>query len=80
MRTTVRIDKQVLGEAKRLAAETGHTLTAVIEESLKETLARRKKSKGSAPVKLTLYGGEGVFPGVDLDDTAALLDAMEHSR
>jgi hypothetical protein len=80
MRTTVRIDGQVLAEAKRLAAETGHTLTAVIEESLKETLARRKKSKGSGPVKLTLYGGEGVFPGVDLDDTASLLDSMEQSR
>lgn len=80
MRTTVRIDRQVLAEAKRLAAETGHTLTAVIEESLRETLARRKKSKGSAPVKLTLYGEGGVFPGVDLDDTASLIEAMERSR
>ena len=78
MRTTIRIDRHVLAEAKKLAAETDHTLTAVIEEALKETLARRKKTKTSAPVKLTVFGETGLRPGIDLDDTASLLDAMEH--
>lgn len=41
MRTTIRLDDELLREAKRLAAETNQTLTAVIEEALRERLARR---------------------------------------
>jgi Arc/MetJ family transcription regulator len=32
MRTTVRIDDRLLAEAKKRAAETGKSLTAVLEE------------------------------------------------
>ena len=77
MRTTIRIDKHVLAEAKKLAAETDHTLTAVIEEALRESLARRRKAKAKLPAKLLTFGRGGLLPGVDLDDTAALLDLME---
>ena len=80
MRTTVRIDKHLLSEAKRLATETDHTLTAVIEEALRETLARRKLTKVSRPVKLVVFGSGGLLPGVDLDDTASLLDVMDHGN
>jgi len=80
MRTTIRIDKHVLAEAKKVAAETQHTLTAVIEEALRETLARRRKVKRDPPVKLTVFGKDGLLPGVDLDDTAALLDLMDNGN
>lgn len=41
MRTTIRLDEKLLKEAKRQAAESGMTLTAIIEDSLRERLARR---------------------------------------
>jgi len=77
MRTTIRLDDHLLAEAKKLAAETGRTLTEVIEGALREVLARRKKARRRATVKLTTVGGGGVQRGVDLDDGAALLDLME---
>ena len=40
MRTTIRLDDQVLREAKRIAAETGRTLAAVIDDLLREALDR----------------------------------------
>jgi len=40
VRTTLRIDPRLLREAKRIAAESGKTLTAVIEDLLRESLAR----------------------------------------
>jgi len=40
MRTTVRLDDDLLRQTKTLAAQTGRTLTAVIEDALRETLAR----------------------------------------
>jgi hypothetical protein len=79
MRTTVRLDDDLLREAKSYAAATGRTLTAVIEDALRETL-RRRRAQGSRPqVKLKTVGGSGTQPGVDLDDSSALLDLMERS-
>jgi hypothetical protein len=78
MRTTVRLDDRVLAEAKKYAAQTGRTLTSVLEDALRETLARRSaRAKEIRPVRLRTVEGDGVRPGVDLDDTAALLALME---
>ena len=81
MRTTVRIDDTLLADAKKLAADTGRSLTAVIEDALRETLSRRpavpaSRGKPSLPV----FKGRGLRPGVDLDSSAALLEAMEEQR
>jgi hypothetical protein len=77
MRTTVRLDQHLLAQAKKRAAETGRTLTAVIEEALRDSLQRRTRAGKRAPVKLRTVKGTGVRPGVDLDDSASLLDTME---
>jgi hypothetical protein len=77
MRTTVRLDEQLLAEAKAFAARTGRTLTRVIEDALRDTLTRRAKRKPRTRVELPTAGGTGVLPGVDLDHGGALLDVME---
>jgi hypothetical protein len=77
MRTTVRLDDDLLRQAKRAAQEAGQTLTALLEESLRERLARRPKGKRRRRVKLVTFKGSGLQPGVDLDDSAALLDLMD---
>ena len=80
MRTTVRLDDALLAEAKTLASRTGRTLTAVIEDALRETLARSRRTARQC-VDLPTFAGSGLQPGVDLDDSAALLGLMEsHSR
>lgn len=77
MRTTVRLDDQLLKSAKRLAHDTGKSLTAVIEDALRQMLSRRIVKQPRKPVKLTTISGHGVRPGVDLDDSAALLTFVE---
>ena len=64
-------------KAKELAAKTGKTLTSVIEESLRETFARRRLAAERTRVVLPVENGDGLFPGVDLDDSAALIDLLE---
>jgi hypothetical protein len=76
MRTTVRLDDDLLRAAKRHAAETGRSLTDLIADALRETLARRAPRRRGEPVHLQTSPG-GPRPGVDLDDSAGLLDAME---
>jgi len=79
MRTTIRLDDQLLNEAKRAALESGRTLTRVIEDSLREALARRRAAGRRGRVTLPTFAGGGLRPGVDLDDSASLLEIMERS-
>ena len=77
MRTTIRLDDRLLADVKELAAKTGRTLTAVIEDALREVLARRQQPRKNQRAKLKTHGKGGLLPGVDLADSAALLDLME---
>ena len=77
MRTTIRLPDDLLKEAKRLAAESDRTLTSVIEDALRAALARAEEKEDGGPPKLTTFGRGWTLPGVDLDDSASLLDRME---
>lgn len=80
MRTTIRIDDALFKEIKQEGARSGMTLTAIIEDALRERLARKKAAAApQARVRLPTVGGRGLLPGVDLDDSAALMDLMEES-
>jgi hypothetical protein len=76
MRTTINLDDALLAEAKQVAARTGRSLTAVVEDALRESLRRRQDTARGA-LELPVFGEGGVQPGVDLDDGVALLDLME---
>lgn len=77
MRTTIRLPDDLLDAAKRAAAESGRTLTAVIEDALRQSLARRDPPARAKRVKLTTFKGTGALPGVDLDDGAAVRARMD---
>ena len=76
MRTTVRLNDALLSDAKSYAAEIGLTLTALIEESLRQRLASTRPARRER-VELLTTGEGGLHPGVDMDDSASVLDAME---
>ena len=77
MRTTIRLDDDLLTEVKAYAARSGKSLTSVITDALRESLARYEVKDQREYVSLITFCGEGLMPGVDLDDSAALLDLME---
>ena len=77
VRTTIHLDKSLLEEAKKYAAESGRTLTAVIENALREAIRRRKMTVKRRKVPLPTFPGGRLQPGADLDDTSALFDLVE---
>ncbi len=77
MRTTVNIDEQLLIEVKTVAAQSGRTLTSVIDDALRQSLVRRDRVASTARPQLPRISGGGLQPGVDLDGNSALLELME---
>ncbi|WP_136518117.1 MULTISPECIES: ribbon-helix-helix protein, CopG family [Cellulomonas] len=79
MRTTLNIPDDLYREVRTTAAATGRTVTSVVEEALRAALARYREEQagGRRPFVVTPHGSGGLLPGVDLDDSAALLDRMD---
>ncbi len=75
MRTTIRLDQALLRRAKAQAAASGRSLNDFISDAVRAALAPR--GVRPEPVNLPSFRGRGLQAGVDLDDTAALLDLME---
>ena len=81
MRTTIRLDDELLAEVKLYAARSGKTMAAVIEDSLRAMLARQQvMDEERKPMQLNTIPGKGLQPGVDLDNSAALLTLMEEAN
>ena len=76
MRTTVRLPPGLMAQVKKLARESGRTMTQVIEDALRAAVARSRTS-AARTVTIVTFRGDGLQPGVDLDDTSALLDRMD---
>ncbi len=79
MRTTVRLDDDLMRQVRQYAARHDMTLTDVFHQALRELLARRKRTPERQRQPLPTFSGQGLQPGVDLDDAAALLELMERS-
>jgi plasmid stability protein len=66
-RTTVRIDDQLLADAKAFAAQHGRSLNSVVEDALRQMLNRTKEGSERPRVELPAFTGEvGLQPGADL--------------
>jgi hypothetical protein len=77
MRTTVRLPPSLIAQVKKLARDSGRTMTQVIEDALRVAIAGGRRSAAPRKVIIVTATGDGLQAGVDLDDTAALLDRMD---
>ena len=80
MRTTLDLDDALYQEAKKAALDAGRPVTAVIEDAIREALARRGRPGQRTPPRLPVLKGRRLASGVDLDDSAGLLDLLEGPR
>lgn len=71
------MDDGLLADAKRHALDTGRSLTQLIQDAVVSLLARERAEQSPRHVKLPVFRGDGVYPGIDIDNSASLLDAME---
>lgn len=77
MRTTVTIDDELLRRAKREAAATNRTLSQILEDALRDRLARRPAASKRFRLDLVTADGPGLKEGVEISDNAAVRDLMD---
>jgi hypothetical protein len=76
MRTTVRINDDLLQRAKKRALDEGRTLTSLIEEGLAVILAKPERSRQERIALPVSKASGGVLPGVDLNRSSDLEEVM----
>ncbi len=76
MRTTVTIDDELLAEAKVVAARRHESLGTVIDDALRSMFFAPPGRTERGNVVLPTTGGSGLQPGVDLEDTDGLAEAL----
>lgn len=79
MKTTVEISDALMATARAVAAREGTTVRALIEEGLRISIEKRKRSK---PFKLrdATVGGQGLQPGFSFERWADIRDAIYEGR
>jgi hypothetical protein len=78
MRTTVRLESALMKRAKSEAVRSGQTLTSLIEKGLRLVLTQPARLAEKPAIQLPVCRkGGGTKAGVDIANSAGLLDHME---
>ena len=80
MRTTVDIQDDVLRQAKVASAQSGVTLSVWITDALRKSLAPKGEPKERFQLPRYTPSLGGTFPGIDLNDNAAMTAFLEPNR
>ena len=76
MRTTIDINDELLRAVKVHAVTVHQTLKATVEQALRAFLKTQGGVAAKRPPPVPIFRGQGVQPGVDLTDNAALEELM----
>ncbi len=80
MKTTIDIADAILDEARTVATKEGVTVRSLVEEGLREVLARRRARRKGFRLRDASFAGKGLQPGVDLSDWGAVSAAIYSGR
>ena len=80
MKTTIDIADALLAAAKEAAAREGTTIRALVEEGLRDVLARRRTRRRRFRLRDASFKGKGVRPGDDLTDWSTITDTIYRGR
>jgi plasmid stability protein len=78
MRTTIRIDDELYRRVKAMAAHSGRTVAAVLEDAVRRGLSPSEPGPAGRYV-LRPMGRGGLRPGVELSSNASAAEAMDEA-
>ncbi len=76
MRTTIRISDDLYRDVKALAARSGRTVAAVLEDAVRRGLTT-VEPRAADRYRVVSTGSGGLRPGVDLSSNAAVAEVLD---
>ncbi len=80
MRTTIALPDPILDAVRREALARHVSISRYIAGAVQDKLAQEARESKEAYRPLVTYKGQGLKVGVDLNDTAGLLELMDGER
>jgi plasmid stability protein len=78
MRTTLNIDDDLMRAVKVRAAQTDRTITELVEEALRHSLAATEKPAAKEfRFPVSTFSGKGINPEVDINSRGSLYDFFD---
>jgi hypothetical protein len=77
MRTTLNLNDALMRKAKKTAAASGRTLTAIIEAALRDYLQPKARDRTPLPALPVSRKRGGLQPGVQISSTSELLHELD---
>ena len=80
MRTTITVDDRLLAQLKKRAAESGTSVSRLIEQAIRLLVRTPPGGKRTDQFELVTFGAGGRFSRQNIDKTSALVEAddVEH--
>lgn len=80
MRTTITLDERLLSQLKRRAAESGTSVSKLVEQAVRLFIRTPRESAAPEPFDLVTFGAGGRFSRHNIDKASALLEAEDAER
>ena len=80
MRTTITLDDRLLEQLKRRAAESGTSVSRIIEQAVRLFIRTPRTSPDSESFELVTFGKGGRFSQKNIDESAALFEDEDVER
>ena len=77
MRTTIRLEDELLQMAKQHALNSNRTFTQLVNDALIALIERERAARSPRTISLPTFGGDGIQLGVDMNSSASILEAMD---
>ena len=80
MRTTITLDERLLAQLKQRAAESGTSVSRLIEQAARLFVRTPVSTAEEEPFELLTFGAGGRFSRHNIDKASALLEAEDVER
>ena len=80
MRTTITLEEEILAKLKKRAAESGTTVSRLIEQAVRLLMQAPRGTKRKNAFEVVTFGAGGNFSKLNIDKASSLLEVEDLDR
>jgi hypothetical protein len=80
MKTTIELPDALLKQVRKMAAERGTTIKAIVESALRDALSKQNRPPQRRPLQIHVFKGKGLQAGLSWDDWSKIRSLTYEGR